>query len=247
MSLPPEASQRKRADGPAAPAELVLTQRVISRPELVLAPATDTLERAGGFAVADEEVLQHVAAVLRRHPSFAQQINRINRGTEPPTPSPRPRRRGTSSWFGGGTGRERHGGGQRGGGSSPSKQLRHGDGSHGDAPGDPSQRGWRRVWRRSFYVMTTTALLAISGQVYQERKQRLDFEEQRERMRSASRSFGQAVRSALTMQSGLILVNLVLAMRGVQASGASTGLPGQSTLFGSSRSQPALTCFNFAS
>jgi len=233
MSSPPAVPERngKRADGPAAAVPLVLTQRVVSRPELVLAPAAEPLERVGRLAVADEEVLEHVAAVLRRHPSFAQQINRAYRtGTDPPTPSPRAQRRGTSAWFESVAGVEGQRGGQRGGESSHGAPLalRHRNTSESEVSGEPSQRGWRPVWRRSFYVLTTTALLAISGQVYQERKQRLDFEEQRERMRTASLSFGQAVRSALTMQSGLIVVNLVLAMRGVQASGTFPDAPGPS-------------------
>lgn len=211
----PKSQQAGPSEPPSAP--LVLTARdvLVSRPELVIAsPPDQQLERRAtapaGLAIADEEVLEQVAAVLRRHPSFAQQITRAYRpGTNPPTPSPRPRRDEAGSWANG-----RRSGGHRG--HNAPLSLRHRNISESDVSGEPSQRGWKKVWRRSFYVITTTALVAISGQVYQERRQRLEYEEQRERLRNDSLTFGQAVRSALTMQSGLILVNMVLAARGVQ-------------------------------
>mmetsp|Transcript_43173 Transcript_43173/g.140021 ORF Transcript_43173/g.140021 Transcript_43173/m.140021 type:complete len:287 (-) Transcript_43173:40-900(-) len=172
----------------------------------------------------DEAVLERVSAVLRRHPSFARQIVKHLKtaGPSPPTTppgggSPSPfkavERR---AWFSSPLSASRSSGSATtpaaasatGGSSSIGKTGR----STSAVEGAPSTRGWRPVWRRSFYVVTTLSLVALSRQVYTERRKRLEYEN----LKARSRTFGQAVRSALTMQTGLVVVNLVLAARGVQ-------------------------------
>ncbi|EOD05496.1 hypothetical protein EMIHUDRAFT_199289 [Emiliania huxleyi CCMP1516] len=177
----------------------------------------------------DEAVLERVSAVLRRHPSFARQIVKHLKtaGPSPPTTPPTTPPGGGSpspfkvverrAWFSSPLSASR----SSGGATTPAAASATGSGSASigktgrstsAVEGAPSTRGWRPVWRRSFYVVTTLSLVALSRQVYTERRKRLEYET----LKARSRTFGQAVRSALTMQTGLIVVNLVLAARGVQ-------------------------------
>jgi len=181
--LPQAPPKRQRHSGGPVEAARASSELVVlpSPPVISLPPLPEPLDAAtlrDGLGVADELVLMHVEAVLRRHPSFAQQITRAYgagaSAAAAATPSPR-RSDGQSNWFTDPTARRRHT-------TSASPRLlglQMGR-STSEITGEPSQRGWKRIWRRSFYVMTTTALLAISGQVYQERSQRLEYEQQRE-------------------------------------------------------------------
>ena len=141
----------------------------------------------------DEAVLERVSAVLRRHPSFARQIVKHLKtaGPSPPTTPPTTPPGGGSpspfkvverrAWFSSPLSASC----SSGGATTPAAASATGSGSASigktgrstsAVEGAPSTRGWRPVWRRSFYVVTTLSLVALSRQVYTERRKRLEYE-----------------------------------------------------------------------
>jgi len=86
----------------------------------------------------------------------------------------------------------------------------------------PSKRGWRKTARRSFYVLVTAALVLLAvctGKIasaertrlaeQQRQFERLRYETQQGELRTVSKG-------ALTLQCSLIVLNVILAVRGVQ-------------------------------
>lgn len=76
--------------------------------------------------------------------------------------------------------------------------------------------GFHPVWRRTFYVLVTLALLLLGRELwriksYERERQMRDAEE-----RQVSRTFRQIFSNTVAVQAALIAVNLCLAVRGVQ-------------------------------
>jgi hypothetical protein len=80
--------------------------------------------------------------------------------------------------------------------------------------------GFHPVWRRTFYVLVTLALLLLGRELwriksYERERQMRDAEE-----RQVSRTFRQIFSNTVAVQAALIAVNLCLAVRGVQVTAA---------------------------
>ena len=141
--------------------------------------------------ISDKVFLDHLTKVLTRHPSFLHSLNSPSlRYTPPNTPTHNARQHNRLSRL---------------------------------SDGGPAQFGLRKWSRRFFYIAVTFTLLMLAthiGRLYAiEKATQAEYElVKRERLerQKQSKNLGQVVRSALTMQSGLIAVNLILAFRGVQ-------------------------------
>ena len=85
--------------------------------------------------------------------------------------------------------------------------------------------GFHPVWRRTFYVLVTLALLLLGRELwriksYERERQMRDAEE-----RQVSRTFRQIFSNTVAVQAALIAVNLCLAVRGVQVTAAARAAP----------------------
>lgn len=91
--------------------------------------------------------------------------------------------------------------------------------SRTEPDGGPSRHGWRKVSRRSFYVLVVVALLAVALKLHELTRQeaaRVQADAELARARSRTAVAERALRSAVAGNVALMGLNVVLAVRGVQ-------------------------------
>uniref|UniRef100_A0A7S0LEH6 Uncharacterized protein n=1 Tax=Coccolithus braarudii TaxID=221442 RepID=A0A7S0LEH6_9EUKA len=82
--------------------------------------------------------------------------------------------------------------------------------------GGPSSSGVRKYVRRTFYVGVTLALLFLASYIHQSRQQVLELKQYQESCSTEDAITTTLARSTIIVQTALVCVNVILAVRGVK-------------------------------